>query len=673
LAGFEKGRIHAVFTDNSSLIFQDNNSIFFTKIQKITFVFKACITYFFANGEKIRFYLDHIQTRDGIKEKVAMVLRMNNQYNENFMMNQEELYEDLERIQTLNKLNHCTWPVKESSIEKSIKYKEDGAIEFRAADNIATLRLLDNGVIFEVEYLQVLKKKKPMWVNKATFEDPLESKGTSTKDLIKELSSKRKSESKENKNVLKLAYEYVRVKKIFNIFDFPARWAYPLFIAFLRFEENCEKRGWSVKFQPNYPEPFLLFIQNYLDRNLEDTEAHNTELSQIGLLHISSDTLINELPNTEFSGVDSEQNSKVVSRNDVWLKDNVNPTAEFYLNEVRLSHQVSSEFTVWTTPNDEVLIWVRADGSLITSSNDANYFTHFYKNIKVTIDQYEQGYEEHEFKFSKDTVALVTRSKKNSSSYNLHEIVLDSVRIVKKCKLSKTDEGIKEIVRVDEDNKARELYRTMPFELIDQKKDENASYEAFKNRSVKVVFRDRTVVRINFAEEFANILSKYGEQVRVRTDNPKEYQDYVDLALQYYDDVFTDPHTKLQKLQDTMYRNEMIQFELEKNQRLLHLMSGTKPAEDFMGIHYGTGGIEQYNFYNTTGVGAGTGDKFGTASKMNTGRYSVYNQENEYDGGNRQHHQTGGADNFNMDDMSRKIQEQMEANEKLLNQIKNYF
>jgi len=597
-----------------------------------------------------------------------MVLRMNNQFNENFMMNQEELYEDLEKIQTLNKLNHCTWPVKESSIEKSIKYKDDGAIEFRAADNIATLRLLHNGVIFEVEYLQVLKKKKPMWVNKATFEDPLESKGTSTKDLIKELSSKRKSESKENKNVLKLAYEYVKVKKIFNIFDFPARWAYPLFIAFLCFEENCEKRGWSVKFQPNYPEPFIPFLQNYLDRNLEDTEAHNTELSQIGLLHISSDTLINELPNTEFSAVDSEQSSRVVSRNDVWLKDNVNPTADFYLNDVRLSHQASSEFIVWTTPNDEVLIWVRADGSLITSSNDGNYFTHFYKNIKVTIDQYEQGYEEYEFKFSKDTVALVTRSKKDSSSYNLQEIVLDSVRIVKKCKLSRTDEGIKEIARVDEDNKARELYRTMPFELIDQKKDENASYEAFKNRSVKVVFRDRTVVRINFAEEFANILSKYGEQVRVRTDNPKEYQDYVDMALEYYDDVFTDPHTKLQKLQDTMYRNEMIQYELEKNQRLLQLMSGTRPAEDFMGT-YGTG-TGQYNFYNTTG--AGVGDKFGTASKMNAGRYSVYDQENEYNGGNNQY-QGGQEDNFNMDDMSRKIQEQMQANEKLLSQIKNYF
>ena len=28
LAGFGKGRIHAIFTDNSSLIFQENNSIF---------------------------------------------------------------------------------------------------------------------------------------------------------------------------------------------------------------------------------------------------------------------------------------------------------------------------------------------------------------------------------------------------------------------------------------------------------------------------------------------------------------------------------------------------------------------------------------------------------------------------------------------------------------------
>ncbi len=582
---------------------------------------------------------------------------MNNQYNENFMMSQEELYEDLEKITTLNKLNHCTWPVKDSSISRALKFKEDGAIEFSAADNVAKLRLLENGVVFEVEYLQVLKKKKPMWVNKAHFEDALENKGTSTKDLIQNLTSKRKGiATKETQNVLKLAYEYVRVKKVFNIFDFPARWAYPLFVTFLKFEEDCEKKGCTVKLQPNYPEPFLPFLNNFLDKNLEDTEAHNSELSHIGLLHISSDTLISELPNTEFGIIDDEQGGAkpVVSKNDVWLKDNVNPTADFYLNDVRLRHQASSEFTVWTTPNDEVLIWVHADESVITSSNDANYFTHFYKNMKVTLDRFDLGYEGFEFKFSKDTVALVTRSKKNSSSYNLQEVVLDSVRIVKKCKLCKSDEEVREIERVDEENKAREIYKTMPFELIDQKKDETASFEAFKNHSVKVVFRDRTVVRINFAEEFANILSKYGEQVRVRTDSPKEYQDYVDIALQYYDDIFTDPHTKLVRLQDTMYRNQMINYELEKNQRLLLLMSGTGPKEDFMGT--GTGmGIGTTSFYNT----AGTGNMM-SGSKMNTigkGYYNDYNQENEFHRQNMsyQGENTGGA--FDMDDMSRKIQE----------------
>jgi len=581
---------------------------------------------------------------------------MNNQYNENFMMNQEELYEDLEKTTTLNKLNHCTWPVKDSSIDKALKYKKDGAIEFHAADNIATLRLLENGVVFEVEYLQVLKKKKPMWVNKAHFEDALENKGTTTKDLIQNLTSKRKgisSKESQSQNVLKLAYEYVRVKKIFNIFDFPARWTYPLFIAFLRFEEDCEKRGCTLKFQPNYPEAFLPFLHNFLDKNLEDTEAHNSELSHIGLLHISSDALISELPNTEFGVVDNEQGSKpVVSKNDVWLKDNVNPTADFYLNDVRLRHQASSDFTIWTTPNDEVLVWIRADGSVITSSNDANYFTHFYKNMKVTLDRLDLGYEGYEFKFSKDTVALVTRSKKNSSSYNLQEVVLDSVRIVKKCKLCKSDEEVREIERADEENKARDFYKTLPFELIDQKKDETASFEAFKNHSVKVVFRDRTVVRINFAEEFANILSKYGEQVRVRTDSPKEYQNYVDIALQYFDDVFTDPHTKLQRLQDTMYRNQMINYELEKNQRLLMLMSGGKPNDELMGTGMGMG-MGNTSFYNTGNNMMISGLKMNTIGE----RYDDYNQENEFDRQNMSYRgdNTGGA--FDMDEMSRKIQE----------------
>jgi len=73
LCGFTKGRIHATFSDNSSLIFQNNNG---KNGSKFKIMWLDCITYFFANGEKIRFYLENTPTRDEIKLKVQLALKV---------------------------------------------------------------------------------------------------------------------------------------------------------------------------------------------------------------------------------------------------------------------------------------------------------------------------------------------------------------------------------------------------------------------------------------------------------------------------------------------------------------------------------------------------------------------------------------------------------------------
>ena len=511
-------------------------------------------------------------------------------------MNLEELYSTEEKILKLSKLDHCTWPVKLQSLKKSLRIKEDDSIEFSSIDNAATLRLLDNGMIFEIEYLQLLKKKKPMWVNKSLYET--KEKSNSTLDLIKGLSSK-KGSNKENQNVLKLAFEYIRIKKTFSIFDYPARWAYPLFIVFQQFEEINAKRGFSVRFQPKYPQNFLPFLESFLEGNLEDSESFNPELSQIGILFTPPDSVLNELPNIGISLEEDKKDLRVLTKNDIWQKDNVNPIADFYLNDMKLHHQASKGFVIWLSEKDDVLIWVQSDNSLIVSSNDANFFTHFYKNVKPTLEQ-DNSYDGYEYKFSKATVALVTRSKKNSSSYQLQEVISDSVKIVKKCQLSNL-ENKSEGSLFSSDSEKIEFYKTLPFELINQKKNEHGSFEAFRNRSIKVSFKDRTILRINFGEEFANILTKLGDQVRVRIDSPKEFEYYVNIAVHYFDDIFTDPQTKFNRIQEATYRNAIIDYELEKNQRLLQLMSNSMPEPNFKSEEQFTSNFhKEFNGFGTS-------------------------------------------------------------------------
>lgn len=529
-------------------------------------------------------------------------------------MGQEDLYADAEKVLTLNKIDHCTWPIQGKSREKFLKVREDGSIEFNSTDNTASIRLLDNGVIFEIEYLQLLNQKKPIWVNRSHFEDNTDNKVSSTMELIRDIASKRSK--KENPNVLKLGFEYIKVKKRFSILNFPACWAFPLSVVIQKFEELWNNKGFSLRLQPAYPQQFLFFLDSFKGNTLDNFEEINLELSPLGILILTPDSIMNELP---LAQTINEQESKLVSSNNIWQKDNVNPTSDFYRNESKLHHQFVENFVVWLTPNYEVLIWVQADNSLILSSNEGGFYTHFYKNVKETLEQ-SQGWFGYENKFSKDTVALITRSKRDSSTYKLQEVVADSVRIIKKAKLS-IIETKEEAEIVNDEIQANSHFRTLPFEPVDQRQNEIGSFEAYKNRSVKVIFKDRTVLRINFGEDVANILTKFGDQVSVRVDNAKEFEYYTRIALDYYYDIFTDSQTKMERQQEEAYRNDMINYELEKNSRFLNIVSHTLPKS----------GAMQYTFQENPW------------DKENEMRNFVTPQKN--------------SSAFDMDDMARRIEE----------------
>jgi hypothetical protein len=111
----------------------------------------------------------------------------------------------------------------------------------------------------------------------------------------------------------------------------------------------------------------------------------------------------------------------------------------------------------------------------------------------------------------------------------------------------------------------------LPFDTIHKSKNGYGIFEAYKNKSIKVVFYDRTVLRINFGQDFANILTKTGESVKVKLDRPIEFEFYVTLGMEYFENVFTDANTKLQRLNHSIMVSEMVAQEIEKNQRFLRL------------------------------------------------------------------------------------------------------
>jgi hypothetical protein len=72
-----------------------------------------------------------------------------------------------------------------------------------------------------------------------------------------------------------------------------------------------------------------------------------------------------------------------------------------------------------------------------------------------------------------------------------------------------------------------------------------ASFTAYENRAIKVVFDDRTIVRMQQGQELIKVLSRNGEELVfnvhaiARNQNiTRECQNYVQVATEFFDWVF---------------------------------------------------------------------------------------------------------------------------------------
>jgi len=442
---------------------------------------------------------------------------------------------------------------------------------------MASLRLIENGMVFEVEYLQILPKKKPMWVNKLLYEDKIENSFNFTKDFLSGIGAPRSS-VKTEKNVMKMGYEYIRMTKRYSIFNFPIQWSYPLLVVFDQFEEKMNQAGLTVRYRPRFSMEFLTWFENIDNLTLseEGDLTESTECGTLGIIKASADIIANIIPGSD---VTIPEDKKSLTKKDLWEDDNINPLSNLYSKELKPHHQISENFIFWLTDFGEVLIWVQDDNSLILSSQEGKYFTHFYRNVKVPIDQ--DSLDSYEFKFSIETIPPVTRSKrKMNCSYSLTEVIKNAQKFVANAKLSELNAQTSTLPEViNSQKKEEELYKSMPFEVIHQSKNGYGFFEAYKNKSIKVVFTDRTVLRINFGQDVAQILTKNAERVEVRLDRPNDFKDYVKIACEYYENVFTDPKTKLERMKESAMLNDIISFELEKSERMLMITSGKVPTD----------------------------------------------------------------------------------------------
>ena len=180
---FADSRLHCVFADHSALILQPD---------------AECLTYFSEYGQPQRQVLRHL--RPELSAKVTTALAFHNLYSDNPVVALTDLFRD----RTLSRHRTLTAHWRKEDIKTA-----NGVHSITSVEGTVSLALAPELFLFKVEYPALLEGKTTRWFNTAS------GKITDRPDGASEPQT---------------CYQYGRVKHVFSIGNYPARWAAPLYL-----------------------------------------------------------------------------------------------------------------------------------------------------------------------------------------------------------------------------------------------------------------------------------------------------------------------------------------------------------------------------------------------------------------------------------------------------------
>lgn len=76
-----------------------------------------------------------------------------------------------------------------------------------------------------------------------------------------------------------------------------------------------------------------------------------------------------------------------------------------------------------------------------------------------------------------------------------------------------------------------------------------ATFIAYHNKSIKIVFEDRTIVKMMVNNSIIKILNKYGIEITLNMDKPnqqqyQEYQKYIQVSIEFLEWVYLSKEEK---------------------------------------------------------------------------------------------------------------------------------
>jgi hypothetical protein len=226
----------------------------------------------------------------------------------------------------------------------------------------------------------------------------------------------------------------------------------------------------------------------------------------------------------------------------VWSHDTVSPAVSvFNYFQAPVKSVWTPEATYHRTLTDELEVTVHQDQAVLQCSASASrlVFRHYSETEPLC--------------FTDETVPPLIRT--GESEYSL-DCIVDTCKEVLSLPVKTPTE-----VWEDEDISADGTKCESEHEGV-------GLFTAYNDGSVRVLFEDRTVVRL-YRDMTISAISRQGQMSKMSLDNPFGFETYIPIVLEFYEWVFTSPEQQAAKRQAKEVRDRLINAETQRIERLL--------------------------------------------------------------------------------------------------------
>eukprot|EP00347_Sterkiella_histriomuscorum_P020126 403339009 len=565
---YEDGRSHYIFNDQTAIILHPKGD---------------CFTYFSREGKKSRQLVKYAVSSSvrelenssvvkgfTIQDKLVLAVQFHNTYCDEPIMSRveftqtkedEKVVELYERQSKFQKVTQVTWPGFDNW-DEYITQDDQGNITLRSIEQgVAEITLSANSFHLSISYQYMLPFKKPTWTQVTPDFDE-----SAIKSVIRDFSSKPDTKR------MKMLYEYVKVKQFFSILRFPSRWCYPVSLL-MQYKENIKLRDntdYGFILAPVYCNNFHASIEKCCYQELVRNKEFTTELpmptkiqmekeGQDNQSSIDQSHFTSQMSQKSMRGMADQQSTLSINTSSIIGQNSRYDTDKSIQNLIGKNNTI----TVWT--DDDI-----SPASFLHShkTNILLQWNSLCTSRTVLIPPLRS--------FTCDTVPFSVADSidpANKPRIQFHEILVDAFIIIKHpfvpCELY-SQEGAYE-----DDKLSKESLLAAQQNLVvkEMRVEGLAHFIAYSNKSIKVQFDDRTILRMQLNSNILRILSKSGQEVTLNLSKPNilfnDYRNYIKVADEFYEWCFTTQEQRAVKDAEEQRQREIIQYEMDKIQRTL--------------------------------------------------------------------------------------------------------